>query len=399
MPLADAATGLRAALLAVALATMAPTGANAKAPSSPDAARDPADGTIRITGGDELEALLTVWQRGFKARHPAIRFRNRLTGTDSAIYGLEMRTSDIAVLGRRIHPFELYGTYERSWMFPVEIEVATGSSNKPGHSPAYAVFVHRDNPLPSLTVRQLDGIFGTARDGGWDSLKWVPGNGRDADGNIRTWRQLGIGGRYRERSIEPIGPPLEGAGAVSDFQSLVLRGGAKWNEALREYVSGKALLAAIASNPFAIGYGAHADIPSRVRVVPIAANDSSPAVFPTPAAVASRGYPLSRPIYLYFTTDDAEGDPAPADPKVIDFVRYILSAEGQAAVSLGGTYHPLPSRLAARQVVKLERAASPGQRPAERPLVQPSRPVRQLSHMADGDAAHQGASWLLRIRI
>ena len=117
-------------------------------------------GTLRSSGNHHMATLMSRWEAGFRRFHPNVRFADTLKGTASGIYGLEMRTADIAVMGRAINPFERYGTYERSWTYPVELEVATGNAQTPGASPALAVFVNKANPLGKLTVQQLDAIFG-----------------------------------------------------------------------------------------------------------------------------------------------------------------------------------------------------------------------------------------------
>src|SRR5260221_13850253 len=112
-----------------------------------------------------MGALLKRWDRGFRKYSPDIRLEAWLKGSGWGMYGLEMRTADIALMGRPINPFERYGTTERAWVYPVEIEVATGSFSVPHKSPAYAVLVHKDNPLSKLALKQLDGIFGAQRGG------------------------------------------------------------------------------------------------------------------------------------------------------------------------------------------------------------------------------------------
>src|SRR5437660_5075798 len=81
-------------------------------------------GVIRSRGADAMTPLMKRWERGFRKFHPEIRFEDTLKGSASGIYGLEMRTADIALMGRPINPYERYGTYERAWVYPVEIEVA-----------------------------------------------------------------------------------------------------------------------------------------------------------------------------------------------------------------------------------------------------------------------------------
>ncbi|TLY73107.1 MAG: hypothetical protein E6K49_14825 [Gammaproteobacteria bacterium] len=161
--------------------------------------RQPISGVIRSSGNEQMGTLMKYWQEGFRKYHPEARFADSLKGTASGIYGLEMRTADIAVMGRAMNPFERYGTYERSWMYPVEIEVATGSFATDHKSPAFAILVHQDNPLSKLTVKQLDGIFGAQRGGGWKALSWDENAARSSAQNIRTWDQLGLKGRWAGR--------------------------------------------------------------------------------------------------------------------------------------------------------------------------------------------------------
>ncbi len=66
-------------------------------------------------------------------------------------------------------------TFDETLMFervfdrdPVEISMVTGSLNVPGWNYALGVFVNKDTPISKLTLKQLDGIFGTERDGGYD---------------------------------------------------------------------------------------------------------------------------------------------------------------------------------------------------------------------------------------
>ena len=109
-------------------------------------------GILRATGNDQMSELLQRWQMGFQKFHPEVRFENTLKGSAAAMYGLDLRTADFALMGRPVFPYERYGTYERSWVFPLEIEVATGSATALRKSPAYAIFIHRDNPITRLTL-------------------------------------------------------------------------------------------------------------------------------------------------------------------------------------------------------------------------------------------------------
>jgi len=55
---------------------------------------------------------------------------------------------------------------------------------------------------------------------------------------------------------------------------------------------------------------------------------------------------------VYFYVDKAPGKPL--DPKVKEFIRYVLSREGQDAVQKDGKYLPLTGALVVEQLKKLE---------------------------------------------
>jgi phosphate transport system substrate-binding protein len=326
--------------------------------------RETLSGTLRVSGNGQMAGLLKRWQRGFRKLHPEVRFEEWLKGTGSAIYGLEMRTADIAMMGRPINPYERYGVYERAWVYPVEIEVATGSFAQPHKSPAYTIFVHKDNPLAKLTVKQLDGIFGAERGGGWKALTWDETAAHAKADNIRTWGDLGLTGEWAAKPIHVYGPPNLGAGTITYFQAKVMGGGAIFNEDLREYADRKRMIADLERDPNGIAYGALGYRTPGVK--PLALSDSSagPFVEPTRQSVAARTYPLARPVYIYYTIDNektAIADPR-VDPRVRAFLRYILSVEGQQAVAREGTYLPLTRSVAEEQLKKLDFDGIPPER-------------------------------------
>lgn len=331
-------------------------------------------GVIRSRGDAEMAPLLKQWQRGFRKHHPEVRFEDTLKGTDSAIYGLEMRTADIAVMGRAMHPYERYGSYERAWVFPVEIEVATGSFEAPGKSPAYAIFVHKDNPLAKLTVKQLDGIFGAQRQGGWKALSWDVNAARSSAENIRTWGELGVQGLLAGKPIHVYGPALEGAGTISYFQSKVLDGGAMWNEDLREYADLARMIADLGKDPDGIAYAPLDYRNATVKPVALAQTSAGPYVELSRASVTDRSYPLSRPVYFAYTIDNEKteiADPR-VDLKVREFLRYVLSKQGQQDVAREGVYLPLPPAVVAEQLRKLDSREVP----PEMRLVVPEKLVK-----------------------
>jgi len=318
-------------------------------------------GTVRVSGNDQMAALLQRWEKGFRRFHPDVRFESWLKGTASGIYGLEMRTADLALMGRAMNPFEYYGTYERSWVFPVQVEVATGSFATPDKSPAYAVFVHRDNPIAKLTVQQLDAIFGAQRGGGWNGLSWDVTAARGPELNVRTWGQLGATGAWADKPIHVYAPPLEGAGAITYFQSRVMHGADLWNEDLREYADPALMIADLSNDPSGIAYASLDSAAAGVKALPLAETAAGPYVNPTRETVADRSYPLSRPVYAVFNIDNEKSEAAGVDPKLRELLRYVLSKQGQADVARAGGYLPLTAAAAAEQVKKLDSTSTPNE--------------------------------------
>ena len=313
-------------------------------------------GVLRASGNDQMGALLKRWQAGFKKFHPEVQFANTPHGSAAGMYGLDMRTADFALMGRPIFPFERYGTYERSWVYAMPIEVATGSADALHKSPAYAILVHRDNPLAKLTLAQLDGIFGAQRGGGWNALSWDESVARTAKENLRTWGQLGVTGPLAGQPIHVYGQANLGAGAVTFFQMRVFGGGAMWTPALREYSDRAQMIADLARDPLGIAYAPIADATAGVKAVALAATPAGPFVELTKTSVADRSYPLHRPVYIYYTIDNEKTMIAEThgDPRVKEFLRYILSRQGQQDVRDQGDYLPLPSATVPEQLKKLD---------------------------------------------
>lgn len=318
-------------------------------------------GVLRSCGNPQMGALLQRWQAGFKRLQPDVQFANDLKSTASGMYGLDMRAADFALMGRAVFPYERYGIYERSWVYPVAIEVATGSADALHQSPAYAIFVHKDNPLARLTVRELDGIFGAERGGGWNALTWDTSVARTAKDDLRTWGQLGLKGEWAAKPIHAYGQAGLGAGAITFFQSRVFGGGETWNEGLREYADGKQMLVDLSRDPFGIAYAPLAYATVDVKALPLAETSAGPFVSLTRDSVADRSYPLHRPVYIYYTMDNpnTELTPTLGDPRVKEFLRYILSREGQQAVAAEGSYLPLPLAVVREQQKKIESTAIP----------------------------------------
>ena len=325
-------------------------------------------GTIRQWGSNYLaDSPLEGWfEEAFRRYHPEVRFENNLSSTFIAMAGLYTRQADLAPMGRRPTWDELQ-SYQRIFgTLPVEIVMATGSYDVSGWTFALVPFVHKDNPLSKLSIEELDGIFGAQRDGGWHGNNWDPSVARGPDKNIRTWGQLGLTGEWADKPINVHAYNLN-FHFPRDFAEKVFGGGYKWNETLKEYsnqlrsddsadfgklwVAGDQMMDALGSDRYGITYTSmlYRDKPN-VKTVPLAQTAAGPYVLPTLETVQGRSYPLAREVYFY--TNRAPG--GKVDPLIAEYLRFVVSRQGQELVQKDGKYLPLTAELAREQLRKLD---------------------------------------------
>ena len=342
------------ALVAALLLSLA---VHAKDPNLPPPYRAPAEkvsGRISIWGHgalgarfDFIEALVKKWEEGFHRFHPGVEFENRLHGTASAMGALYTGKGDLALMGREIWPFEITAFQEVKGYEPTGIDVVTGSYKTRNRGYAIVVFVHKDNPIRGLTLQQLDAIFSVDRKRGGTP--------------VRTWGDLGLKGEWASRPVHSYGFSIA-RGFADYLEQAVFLGGHRWNPEMREFADlpgslggatdgGQRALDAMASDPGGIAFSGALYGNPEVRPVAISADGSGPFVMPSEATVMDHSYPLTRIITLFL--DRAPGKPVA--PHIREFVRYILSRDGQRAVlQEGGGYLPILAPAAARQLEKLE---------------------------------------------
>jgi len=319
-------------------------------------------GTIRLWGNNYIadSDLGRYWEEGFRRYHPDVHLD--LTGMKSALVataGLVTGQADIAA-NRHITFAELEG-FERMFNYdPLQIAMARGSFDIPGWMTTFCIFVHKSNPITGLTLKELDGIYGTARDGGWEGTTWHPEAARSARENLRTWGQLGLTGPWRDRPIHVYGLNLR-YNNCDMFEREVFHGGDKWNENLREYanysradgtlaIAANQLMQDLSNDPDGIGWSGIQNQTPQTRALPIAARAGGPFVPLTIESVHDRSYPLALDMFFYLNRRPGQ----PLDPKVREFVRYVLSREGQAAVARDGKYLPLTAEVVQAMLRQLD---------------------------------------------
>jgi phosphate transport system substrate-binding protein len=322
-------------------------------------------GILRIYGAD-FGGLMQRWEKGFHRYQPNLKFADTLPGSDVATAGLIAGVADIGASGREPMLVELEAFHDSTGTDLVQIPVATGTLDVKGSTWTPVILVRADNPIQGLTLRQLDGIFGAERTGGYEGYRWSPAAARSAREDIRTWDQLGLQGEWAGQPIHTFG--YAPTGMSNFFQQVVMGGGTKWNPNYREYVeAGSKLIsprpggeglgtdhmfAAVSADKFAIAWGGlrqSREFP-KLRAVALAAQDGGPYVVPTRESLQDRSYPLTRSIYM-FVRSDSRGK---LNRRVKEFLSYILSRQGQVDTSAGAIYLPLTADLVVKQRSRLE---------------------------------------------
>ncbi len=184
---------------------------------------------------------------------------------------------------------------------------------------ALQILVHRDNPLNSITVPQLDAIYGTELRAGGLEL-------------IRRWEQLGISTWGADAPIHPYAG-WRGFGTSLFFQEAVLQDG-PWRDDVKplgdveqspEY--------RIAQDPQGIACATYRPRGGGVKVLSVARQTGETAYPPLPRHIYGEEYPLTRFFYVYVNTPSVDELPA----ETWEFLNYLLSYEGQYEVAKTGS--------------------------------------------------------------
>lgn len=320
----------------------------------------PLTGWLRLHGSNYLAdgALGEYWQQAFARYQPGIRISYYLPTSAIAFAALYYEQADL-VMGHRPGFYDLLAYQRVMNCDPVEFTVVTGSYDVAGWENSTVILVNQDSPLQGVTMKQLDGIFGAARDGGWAGTNFRPDWARGPEGNIRTWAQLGLKGEWADKRIGVYGFNLR-YNTATDFADKVLSASDKWNEDIhayahivqpdgKRYIQADQITDALARDRYGIAYNRYRGERPGVRRLPVAAKEGGPFIEHTLENVQNRTYPLFAEAYFY--TNVKPG--TQMNPLVREFIRFVLSQEGQAEVMRDGKYLPLTAEVVREQLKKL----------------------------------------------
>ena len=220
-------------------------------------------------------------------------------------------------------------------------EEMDGFERKHGYKPtnvkvavdALAVFVNKDNPIKCLSLTQVDGAFSKTRNRGGPE--------------ITTWGQLGLTGDWAKRPVSLYGRN-SASGTYGFFKEHTLKKG-DYKDTVKEQPGSAAVVQGGTVDRFSMGYSGIGYATPGVRAVPLTDKDGGTCEEATAANAYSGKYPLARFLFVYFN----KASNKPLDPLTAQFLRLVLSREGQEVVVKDG-YYPLPAAIIEEQLKRLD---------------------------------------------
>jgi phosphate transport system substrate-binding protein len=319
-------------------------------------------GKLRVWGSNYVgdAPLGGWWKEAFEKFQPGIQIEYNLPTGAIATSALYYNLADIGINHDPV--FYDYLSHLRVKGYdPTGFSVFTGSYNVIGWTNNVVIIVNKENPITKVSMKQLDGIFGSLRDGGWVGTTWHPEFSRGPEGDIRKWGQLGLTGKWADMPISVYGYSLRYETALF-FSDKVLQSSDKWNGDLHAYgnyrkpdgtiyLEADQIVDQLRKNPNGIGYARfHDGFPPDIKVLAIAETDKGPYVEYNIDTVQNRTYPLWADASFWVSFKPG----TKMDPKVKEFLRFVLSQEGQELVQRDGKYLPLTAEAAREQMKKLE---------------------------------------------
>jgi len=292
------------------------------------------DGSIRLGGADHVNYVLEKFNAVFISKHPEARFTIETAGTTSAVPLLTHGTILFGSMGRAINSIEKEAYKKIVGTEPVEIRVAHAANDTSNHlATSLAIYVNRANPLEKLTTKQIAKIFSVGNPGG----------------DYSRWGQLGLDGDWKTKLIHPLGTP-EYTGFGNYMQSDQLSG--RPLSLYYEHLSDTdAILKKLEGDASGIAVAAIGRETSNLKQIAISSGDGKPFTLGTPDDMAAGTYAYGRYLYFYLRREPGK----PLDPVAKDYLRLILSAEGQGIfASQDKGYIPLTAAELRAELAKLD---------------------------------------------
>ncbi|MDH3504471.1 MAG: phosphate ABC transporter substrate-binding protein [Nitrospirota bacterium] len=272
-------------------------------------------GKVEIVGSNTMKTILATWKDKLEKVHPDLEISLETGGSNTGIESLMSGKTKIAAMSRPMNTQEIEEFTQRVGYAPTSVPVAVD---------AFAIYVHKDNPLDHITFQQLDALFSSERR-------------RGGPEPLDRWGQLGLSGVWEQAPIlVQIRDVKSGTGQF--FRESVLLGG-KDKETVMVQPGAASVVNAVMNDPYAIGYSGIGYRTNSVKPLRVAALEGEPFVEPTFESASNGSYPLRRLLYLYVNhPPNTEHSPI-----LSEIIKFAVSLEGQQVVAKSG-FFPLPTK-------------------------------------------------------
>lgn len=281
-------------------------------------------GNLSSIGSDTMNNLLTLWLEGFKRYYPNVNIQVEGKGSSTAPPALISGTAQLGPMSREMKKEEIDSFEKKFGYKPTEIKVAID---------ALALFVNKDNPLSKLTLKEVDAIFSKTRRGGYRT-------------DISTWGDLNLNGDWAKRPISLYGRN-SASGTYGFFKEHALFKG-DFKDNVKEQPGSASVVQGVTEDKYGLGYSGIGYRTSGVKILSIARDENSEFYFPNYENSISKKYPLARTLNIYIN----KAPNKPLDPLLNEFLKFVLSKEGQEIVVKDG-YLPLTKELIDIELKKL----------------------------------------------
>ncbi len=257
---------------------------------------------IQNKGSDTLVNVAQAWAEAYPEVNPDVAVAVSGGGSGTGIAAMINGTVDIANASRKMKAKEME-LAKKNGQSPVEHVV--------GYD-ALVVFLHKDNPVKSLSLAQLKDIYGR-------------------DPKVKKWSDMGITVPGCKDKIVVVSRQ-NNSGTYVYFKETVLGKKGRYRQGTLDMHGSKDVVDLVEKTPCAIGYSGLAYATDHLKMVCVATDGADACVSPSVATASDRSYPIARPLFMY-----TDGEPRGAIKGYMDWIKSdagqcILQKKGYAPV-------------------------------------------------------------------
>jgi phosphate transport system substrate-binding protein len=273
-------------------------------------------GNFTSVGSDTLNNLMTLWAESYKRLYPNVNIQIQGAGSSTAPPALIQGASNFGPMSRMMKDEEIVAFEKKHGYKPTPVPVAID---------ALAVYVNKDNPVPGLSIPQVDAIFSSTRK-------------CSGAQEISKWGDVGMTGDWANRPVALYGRNSV-SGTYGYFKKNALCKG-DFSKRVAEQPGSASVVQSVSGQIGAIGYSGIGYRTSGVRPLALSKKDGQPFVEANAENALNKTYPLSRVLYVYVNKRPNQ----PLQPLEREFFKMVLSKQGQEVVVKDG-FVPMPAGM------------------------------------------------------